>query len=83
MVELLWLDDTEMVIKVKVNPPLMRQPSHSVHLTSVNLLQNKTKKILNEIVTPISHHCHYGIYRGERGDILKENNWDFTETPPL
>ena len=43
-----------MVMMVKVNPPLMRQPSPSVHLTSVNLLQNKTKKIFNEIVTPIT-----------------------------
>ena len=39
---------------VKVNPPLMRRPNKSWHRTSVNLLQNKTKKIFNEIVTPIT-----------------------------
>ena len=43
-----------MVMMVKVNPPLMRRPNKSWHRTSVNLLQNKTKKIFNEIVTPIT-----------------------------
>ena len=88
MVELLWLMWWHtMVIMVKVNPPLMSQPGHSLPLTSVNLLQKKTKKILAEIVCythqPSAVTASVPVWDLERRNVWKENNWDSSETPPL